>query len=143
MKIKILRTLILFSIVFALGYYTGQKPDVVKQGLRDLSGQVLERTIGYDQQTILQRQMLAAKERFLEGRSYLLENHFEEAFKEFEGALGHLDQAVELDPRGPMAQKIQSVKQKVQEMQHELAQGRNLPPYLLDELRQELHSAIP
>jgi hypothetical protein len=129
--------------VFGLGYYTGQKPDVVKQRLRDLSGQVLENTIGYDQKTNLQRQMLAAKEGFLEGRAYLLENHFEEASGEFERALHHLDQAVELDPQGPMAQKIQTVKQKVREAQQSLAQGRRLPPHVLDELRQELQTAMP
>ncbi len=140
---KILRTLILFSIVFGLGYYTGQEPDVVKQRLRDLSGQVLENTIGYDQNTRLQRQMLAAKEGFLEGRAYLLENHFEEASGEFERALRHLDQAVELDPQSPLAQKIKTVKQKVREAQHSLAQGRSLPPHLLDELRQELQSVMP
>jgi len=140
---KILRTLIVFGIVFGLGYYTGQKPDVVKQRLRDLSGQVLENTIGYDQKTNLQRQMLAAKEGFLEGRAYLLENHFEEASGEFERALHHLDQAVELDPQGPMAQKIQTVKQKVREAQQSLDQGRRLPPHVLDELRQELQTAMP
>jgi tetratricopeptide (TPR) repeat protein len=140
---KILRTLILLGIVFGLGYYTGQKPDVVKQRLRDLSGQVLENTIGYDQNTSLQRQMLAAKEGFLEGRAYLLESQFEEASGEFERALRHLDQAVALDPEGPLAQKIQTVKQKVREAQQSLAQGRSLPPHVLDELRQELQSAMP
>jgi hypothetical protein len=140
---KILRMLILLGIVFGLGYYTGQKPDVVKQGLRDLSGQVLENTIGYDQRTSLQRQMLAAKDGFLEGRAYLLENHFEEASGEFERALRHLDQAVELDPQGPLAHKIQAVKQKVREAQQNLSQGRGLPPHMLDELRQELQSAMP
>jgi hypothetical protein len=140
---KILRMLILLGIVFGLGYYTGQKPDIVKQRLRDLSGQVLEKTIGYDQNTNLQRQMLAAKEGFLEGRAYLLENHFEEASEEFKRALRHLDQAVELDPHGPLAQKIQMVKQKVREAQQNLAQGRDLPPHLLEELRQDLQSAMP
>ena len=110
---KVLRILILLGIVFGLGYYTGQKPDEVKQRLRDLSGQVLENTIGFDQKTNLQRQMLAAKDGFLEGRAYLLDHHFKEASEEFERALHHLDQAVELDPQGPMAQKIKIVKQKI------------------------------
>jgi tetratricopeptide (TPR) repeat protein len=140
---KMLRMLILLGIVFGLGYYTGQKPEVVKQRLRDLSGQVLENTIGYDQDTNLQRQMLAAKDGFLEGRAYLLDHHFEEASGEFERALHHLDQAIELDPQGPMAQKIQMVKQKVREAQQSLAQGHNLSPQALDELRQELQSVMP
>jgi hypothetical protein len=140
---KILRMLILLGIVFGLGYYTGQKPDVVKQRLRDLSGQVLENTIGYDQRTNLQRQLLAAKEGFLEGRAYMQENHFTEAAGEFERALGHLDQAVEIDPEGPLAQKIQTVKQKFREAQQRLAEGGRLSPHLLNELRQELQSVMP
>ncbi len=140
---KILRILILLGIVFGLGYYTGQKPDIVKQRLRDLSGQVLENTIGYDQRTSLQRQMLAAKEGFLEGRAYVQENHFKEAAAEFERALGHLDQAVEIDPEGPLAQKIQTVKQKFREAQQRLAQGGSISPHSLDELRQELQSVMP
>jgi hypothetical protein len=140
---KILRMLILLGIVFGLGYYTGQKPDVVKQRLRDLSGQVLENTIGYDQRTNLQRQLLAAKEGFLEGRAYMQENHFTEAAGEFERALGHLDQAVEIDPEGPLAQKIQTVKEKFREAQQRLAEGGRLSPHLLNELRQELQSVMP
>lgn len=140
---KVLRILILLGIVFGLGYYTGQKPDEVKQRLRDLSGQVLEKTIGFDQKTNLQRQMLAAKDGFLEGRAYLLDHQFKEASGEFERALHHLDQAVELDPQGPMAQKIQIVKRKIREAQQSLAQGHSLPPHLLDDLRQELQSVMP
>lgn len=140
---RILRMLILLGVVFGLGYYTGQKPDVVKQQLRDLSGQVLEKTIGFDQNTNLQRQMLAAKDGFLEGRANLLDHQYTEASEEFERALHHLDQAVELDPQGPMAQKIKIVKQKIREIQQSLAQGHSLPPNLLDELRRELQSLMP
>ncbi len=140
---KVLRILILLGIVFGLGYYTGQKPDEVKQRLRDLSGQVLENTIGFDQKTNLQRQMLAAKDGILEGRAHALDHHFKEASGEFERALRHLDQAVELDPQGPMAQKIQIVKQKFQEAQQSLAKGHSLPPHLLDDLRQDLQSVMP
>jgi hypothetical protein len=140
---KALRILLLLGLVFGLGYYTGQQPDVVKQGLRDLSGQVLENTIGFDQDTALQRQMLAAKEGLIEGRAYLLENHFEEASEEFQRVIHHLDEAVELDPQGPLSQKIQTVKLKVRKAQQELAHGRQLPPHVLTELRQELQSAMP
>ena len=140
---KLLRWVILLGVVFGLGYYTGQRPEQVKQTLRALSGEVLEKTIGRDQRVSLQRQMLKAKEGLLEGRAYLLENDFQEASDEFGRALQHLDQAVELDPQGPMAQRIKIVKQKVQEAQANLAQGRSLPPDLLDELRQELQAVMP
>ena len=140
---KLLRWVILLGVVFGLGYYTGQRPEQVKQTLRALSGEVLEKTIGRDQRVSLQRQMLTAKEGLLEGRAYLLENDFQEASDEFGRALQHLDQAVELDPQGPMAQRIKIVKEKVQEAQANLAQGRSLPPDLLDDLRQELQAVMP
>ena len=135
--------LILLAIVFGAGYYTGQQPDVVKQTLRNLSGEVLESTIGLDQTAKLQRKMLEAKAGFVEGGYYLLDHDFEGASGEFERALHHLDEAVALDPQGPLAQKIERVKQKVREAQVSLAQGRNLPPHLLEDLRQELKDVLP
>ena len=140
---KMIRWIILLSVVFGAGYYTGQQPDVVKQTLRNLSGEVLESTIGLDQTAKLQRKMLEAKEGFVEGRAYLLDQDFEGASGEFEQALQHLDEAVALDPQGPLAQKIQTVKQKVREAQASLAQGRDIPPHVLEDLRQELKAVLP
>lgn len=140
---KILRWGLLLGVVFGAGYYTGQQPDVVKQTLRDLSGEVLENTIGFDQTVKLQRQMLGAKEGLVEGRAYLLDHDFEGASGEFERALQHLDEAVALDPEGPMATRLETVKAKFREAQASLAQGRSLPPHLLEDLRQELQDMLP
>lgn len=140
---KLLRWVVIFGLVFGLGYYTGQRPEEVKQTLRTLSGEVLEKTIGRDQRVSLQRQMLEAKEGLLEGRAYLMDHHYQEASDEFGRALRHLDRAVELDPQGPMAHRIRVVKQKVQEAQASLAQGRSLPPDFLDDLRRELQAVMP
>lgn len=140
---KIIRWFILLCVVFGAGWYTGQQPDVVKQTLRNLSGEVLESTIGLDQTVKLQRQMLEAKEGFVEGRAYLLDHNFEGASGEFERALYHLDEAVALDPEGPLATKIETLKEKVREAQASLAQGRNLPPRVLEDLRQELQAVLP
>ncbi len=139
---KIIRWCILLSVVFGAGYYTGQQPDVVKQTLRNLSGEVLENTIGLDQTAKLQRQMLGAKEGLLEGQVYLLGHDFQGASGEFERALRHLDEAVALDPKGPTARKIEILKKKFREAQARLAQGDGLPPYVLDELHQELQDIL-
>lgn len=140
---KLLRWLIILGLVFGAGYYTGQQPDVVKQTLRNLSGEVLDSTIGRDQTFRLQRKVLDAKEGFLEGREYLLDHDFKGASEEFEQALHHLDEAVALDPEGPLAQKIEVVKKKVREIQATLADGQNLPPHLLEELRHEFQDVLP
>ncbi|MDH5429701.1 MAG: hypothetical protein OEY57_16180 [Nitrospirota bacterium] len=141
--LKLIRWSIVFSLIFGAGFYTGQQPDVVKQALRNLSGEVLDKTIGLDQTVKLQRQMLGAKEGLVEGRAYLLDHNFSGASEEFERTLQHLDEAVALDPQGPLAQKIEGVKRKVREAQTSLAQGRNLPPHLLEDLRQELQAVLP
>ncbi len=140
---KIIRWVIMLGLVFWAGYYTGKQPEVVKQTLRNLSGEVLENTIGRDQTVKLQGKMLEAREGFIEGRAYLLEHDFEEASGEFERALHHLNEAVALDPEGPFVQKIEVVKQKVREAQVRLAQGQNLSPHLLEEIRQELQAVLP
>ncbi len=140
---KMMRWVILLSVVFGAGFYTGKQPDVVKQTLRDLSGEVLENTIGLDQTVKLQREMLEAKEGLVEGRAYLLDHDFEGASGEFKRALRHLDEAVALDPQGPMALKIEVVKEKIREAQSSLAEGRNLAPHVLEDLRQELQAVLP
>lgn len=140
---KLIRWFIILGLVFLAGYYTGQKPDVVKQTLRDLSGEMLDQTIGRDHTIKFQGEMLEAKEGFIDGRSYLLDHDFEEASEEFEQALHHLDKAVALDPEGPLAENIGMIKKKVREVQENLAEGQSLPPHLLEELRQELQAVLP
>jgi len=140
---KIVRWFIVLGLVFGAGYYTGQQPDVVKKTLRDLSGEVLDKTIGRDQTVKLQRKMLEAKEGFIEGRAYLLDHDFEGASGEFKRVLHHLDEAVALDPEGPLAQNIEVVKKKFREAQASLAKGQDIPPHLLKEIRQELKTVLP
>ena len=139
---KFLRTLIVLGVMFGLGYYTGQKPEQVKQTLREWSGVVLENTIGVDQKAKLQRQILHANEGLIEGKAYLLDHRFAEASEEFDRAVHHLDQATALDPKSPVGQKVELVKEKVRAAQQRLAEGRTLPPNLLEDLRQELQSLL-
>ncbi|MGD9852461.1 MAG: hypothetical protein AB7T38_14470 [Nitrospirales bacterium] len=140
---KFIRTVIVLVVIFGLGYYTGQKPEEVKQKLREFSGVVLENTIGVDQQSRLQRQILHANEGIIEGKALLLDHRIIEASEEFERALHHLDEARSIDPNSSFGQKIELVKRKVREAQQRLADGRNLPPNVLEDLRQEVQSLLP
>ena len=140
---KFIRTVGILAVVFGLGYYTGQKPDEVKQKLREFSGVVLENTLGVDQQARLQRQILHAQEGVIEGKALLLDHRLAEASEEFERALHHLDQAAALNPDSSMGRKVEAVKRKVREVQQSLAEGRSLPPHLLEEVRQELQAVLP
>ena len=139
---KIIRFVIVVGLIFWLGYYTGQKPEEVKQTLREWSGVVLEKTIGVDQQARLERQILHANEGLIEGKAFLLDHRFVEASEEFERTLHHLDQATALDPKSPVGQKVQVVKEKVRAAKQSLAEGRTLPPHVLEDLRQELQSIL-
>jgi len=140
---KFIRIVILLGVVFGLGYYTGQKPEAVKQKIREFSGVVLENTIGVDQQSKLQRQILRAQEGILEGKAYLLDHRFVEASEEFDRALHHLELASTLDSQSPLNQKIEIVKTKVRSAKQHLAEGRTLSPTVLEDLRQDLQNILP
>ena len=140
---KFIRIVILLGVVFGLGYYTGQKPEEVKQKLREFSGVVLENTIGVDQQSKLQRQILHAQEGILEGKAFLLDHRFVEASEEFDRALHHLELARTMDSQSPLAQKIEVVKSKVKNAKQHLAEGRTLSPTVLEDLRKDLQNILP
>ena len=140
---KWIRNLIVLGVIFGLGYYTGQKPEEVKQKVREFSGAVLENTIGVDQHSRLQRQILHANEGIVDGKALLLDHRVMEASEEFERALHHLDEARSIDPNSSFGQKIDMVKGKVREAQQQLAVGRILPAQDLEELLQEVRNLRP
>jgi hypothetical protein len=141
--VKLLRTVLILGVVFGIGFYTGQRPDHVKEKIREVSEVVLESTIGTDRQNRLQQQILQAREGVVEGKALLLDHRFAEANEEFERALHHLDQVVEIDPRSATGRKIEALKGKVREVQQNLAEKQSLPSHLLEEIRRELQALLP
>ena len=140
---KILIVLLLFGIVFWLGYYAGQRPDEVKQQLRDLSGRMIEKTIGLNQGLALRQEFLRTKEKILAGKSYLLDNNYQGAAQSLKEALEPLGRAIEMDTEKGVSERVSELMQEVRETHRRLVEGDATPPETLDPLQEKVDDLLP
>ena len=141
--VKILLLLVAFGVVFGMGYYTGQRPEEVKQKIRDLSGEVLEKTIGLDQGLSLRKELLKAKERLIEGKSQLLDHEYEGAAKELELAFEHLGQAKAVESDGHVGKRVEDLMYEILQTQQRLAKGEGVSRETLDNVQVKLDELLP
>ena len=130
--VKILFLLVAFVAVFGFGYYTGQRPEEVKQRLRDFSGEVLKKTIGFDQGLSLRREFLQAKARLIEGKSQLLDHEYESAAKELGQAFDHLGQAKAVEGDGRVGDRVEELMYEILQAQERLSKGKGVSRDTLD-----------
>ncbi|MGB0910675.1 MAG: hypothetical protein ACPGYT_09950 [Nitrospirales bacterium] len=140
---KMLFLLVVFAVVFGLGYYTGQRPDEVKQKLRDLSGEVLEQTIGLDQGVSLQKEYLMAKERLLEGKSQFLNHQYESASNELGLAFEHLGKAKVGQEDKRNGKHIEEIMHEILQAQERLAEGEGVSREIFDKVQARLNDLLP
>ena len=140
---KIILLLVAFGVVFGMGYYTGQRPEEVKQKLRDLSGEVLEKTIGLEQGLSLRKEFLKAKERLIEGKSQLLDHKYEGAATELSQAVQHLAQAKAVEPDGNLSKRIEELMNDMRQAQERLADGEGISRQTFDEVQAQLNELLP
>lgn len=141
--LKVLLVLLLFAMVFGLGYYVGQRPDEVKQALREFSGDVLENTIGLKESLTLRREFLGAKEGLVQGKVYLLDHEYEKAAQELGKTLAHLENTIGVDPDGQLDQRVDELIAEVRETQQQLAGGKGVSRRALDEMQKKLDGLLP
>ena len=140
---KFLIFLLLFVLVFGLGYYVGQRPDEVKQKLRELSGDVLEQTIGLEESLQLRREFLGAKERLVQGKAHLLDHEYEKAAQELGKTLDHLESTAKVDPDGQIDQRVDELMVQLREAKEQLAEGKGVSRQALDAMQQKLNGLLP
>ena len=138
---KFLKYLLLFALIFGLGYYVGQRPAEVKQKLREISGEVLEKTIGLEDSLSLQRAFLEAKGRMIQGKAHLLDHDYQGASQDLQQALNYLEKAIEVDPG--ISERLGKLMEKVREAQQKLAQGVGVSRQTLDEAQREVDGFLP
>lgn len=136
--VKFLVNLLLLGAVFSAGYYVGQRPGEVKQTLQTLSENVVEKTLGLDQNLILRREILEAKARMVQAKSELLDLAYQEAARELEASLQHLKKAVQVEPDSLRASRLGGLITKLQEAQQTLRDGTSVPRMTLDEAQRDL-----
>ena len=141
---KILLLLFTLVVVFGMGYYTGQRPDEVKQKLRDLSGEVLEKTIGLEKGLSLRKEFLQVKERLIEGKAKLLDHEYEGAAEELQLALDHLKGIASFESSdGEKGKQVKELMGEVQSAQERLAKGEGISREVLDGAQAKLNELLP
>ncbi len=141
--VKILLLLVAFGLVFGMGFYTGQRPDEVKQKLWDLSDEVLDKAIGLDQGIALRKEFLQAKERLLEGKSQLLNHEYEKAAKELGLAFDHLGEAKVAQADKRNGKHIEDLMHEILQAQERLTNEEGISREMLDDLQAKLDVLLP
>ncbi len=141
--VKTLFLLVAFAVVFGMGFYTGQRPEEVKQKLRDLSGEVFEKAMGTDQGLSLKKEFLHAKERLLEGKSHLLNHEYEAASKELGLVFDHLGEAKVAQNDKRNGKNIEELMHEILQAQQRLANGEGVSQEMLNDVQAKLEDLLP
>lgn len=134
--------LMVIGVSFGLGYYVGQHPTEVKQKVQDISGELIEKTIGVgsNPQLLVQREFLEAKASLLEGKLHLLNQDYQRAAQQLEDALHHLTNALKIETEGVQSRRIHDVRDAVKDLQDRMARGEVLSPEQLDEVQRQIEA---
>lgn len=135
---KVLTVVVIAGLSFGLGYYVGQRPAEVKQQLKYLSGELIEKTIGLDvdRQLVVEREFLEAKASLLEGKIHFLNQDHRRAAQQLENALHHLANALEADSE--QSAHIRHLRDRVKGLREHMARGEPLSPHVFDDLQRQI-----
>jgi len=141
--LKKLMFLLILGSTFGLGYWVGQNPDKAKHLFREYSGEVVERTIGLEESLVLRREYLGAKERFVEGKAYLLDREYRKAAYELGETLDHLQGMAETDSDALSEAAVEGLMVQVRGVQRQLEEGRGVSRQTWDDMQRNLDNLLP
>lgn len=151
--LKILGIVVLLGGVFALGYFTGQRPAAVKKAVKELSSEVvdttkdlsrnvLDTTQGLERTLRYRQGLVDAKERLLEAKADLHDKNIGDATKELAEAVAHLERAGLTGEEGGKAAKAKTLAAKVKDVEEELSKGKTVSKAKMDEIQKELDALL-
>jgi uncharacterized phage infection (PIP) family protein YhgE len=143
---KFLGVFILVMLSFALGFYFGQRPvgtlqDTVvdlRQSIKDMSRNVIDTTMGIEQDLRRRQALLETKSKVVQARSDLLDKNFGDAAKQLAEGVDGLENAIKGAKQDDSTQSVRAVIGTLQEMRLELSMGKPVPMKKLSELQQEI-----
>jgi uncharacterized phage infection (PIP) family protein YhgE len=143
---KFLGVFILVVLSFALGFYFGQRPvgtlqDTVvdlRQSIKDMSRNVIDTTMGIEQDLRRRQALLETKSKVVQARSDLLDKNFGDAAKQLAEGVEGLENAIKGAKQDDSTQSVRAVIGTLQEMRLELSMGKPVPMKKLSELQQEI-----
>ena len=141
---KFLAIILLLGGIFWAGYFIGQQPpEDVRQRLRTMSEDVVEKALGIEEGRLnLKQEFLEAKSRLLDGKAEILEGEYDEAVEKMEEALAHLKNAVGIQGEKTSQVVIDGLVSKLNDIKQSLASGQDVSQEKIDEAQKELDSLI-
>lgn len=143
---RFLVVFLLTALSFALGFYFGQRPvgtlqDTVvdlRQSIKDMSRNVIDATMGIEQDLRRRQALLDTKSKVVQSRSDLLDKNYGEAAKELAEGVTGLENAIKGAKQDNSTQAVRTLIGTLQEMRLELSMGKSVPMKKLSELQQEI-----
>ena len=143
---KFVAVFVLMVAAFGLGFYFGQRPvgtlqDTVvdlRQSLKDMSRNVIDTTMGIEQDLRRRQALLDTKSKVVQSRSDLLDKNYGEAAKQLAEGVSELEAAIKKAKPDASTQAVREIIGTLQEMRLELSMGKPVPMKKLNELQQEI-----
>lgn len=143
---KFLGVFVLAVLSFAMGFYFGQRPvgtlqDTVvdlRQSIKDMSRNVIDATMGIEQDLRRRQALLETKSKVVQARSDLLDKNFGEAAKQLAQGVDGLENAIKGAKQDDSTHAVRAVIGSLQEMRLELSMGKPVPMKKLSEVQQEI-----
>lgn len=150
---KLLGIVVVLGGVFALGYYTGQRPAEVKKAVKELSSGVVDTTKDLSRNVIATTQgleralryrqgLVDAKERLIEARTDLNDKNFGDAAKELAEAIAHLEEAGLASQESGTSARVRALADKIKAVEAELSKGKTVGREKMAELQRELDGLL-
>jgi len=147
---KFVGVLALAIASFALGYYFGQRPvgtlkqtvSDLQQSLKHMSRNVLDTTMGIEQDLRRRQALLDTKARIVQAKSDLLDKNYGEAAKQLAEGVKALENATKGAKKDEATQAVQAVTESLQELRLELSMGKTILMKKLDEVQREIDKQL-
>jgi hypothetical protein len=131
---------------FGLGFYFGQRPvgtlqtmlSDLQQSIKDLSRNVLDTTMGIEQDLRRRQGLLDTKSHIVQAKAELFDKNFGEAAKELADAADGLENATKGNKQDESILAVRALAGSLREVRLEITMGKAVPMRKLDELQREV-----
>jgi len=143
---KFIGVVVLVAASFSLGFYFGQRPvgtlqDTVgdlRQSLKDMSRNVIDTTMGIEQDLRRRQALLETKSKIVQARSEVLDKNFGEAAKQLADGVAGLEAAIKGARQDGSTQAVRTIIGTLQELRLESSMGKPVPMKKLNEVQKEI-----
>jgi hypothetical protein len=147
---KFIGILALAIASFALGYYFGQRPvgtleqtiGDLQRSIKQMSRNVLDTTMGVEQDLRRRQALLDTKARVVQAKSDVLEKNYGDAAKQLAEGVTTLEQAMKGAKKDESAHGMKTIADSLQALRLELSMGKAIQIKKLDELQREIDGQL-